>query len=59
MEKEKFLKRSGVENDIKCQTTNGKEICSINGNAGGEKDCVQNRLQITQGERSQLDYSGW
>ena len=44
---------------MSCQTTNGKETCSINGNAGGEKDCVQNRLQIRQGERSQLDYSGW
>ena len=59
MEKEKFLKRSVVENDIMCQTTNGKETVSINGNAGGEKGCVQNRLQITQGERRLLDYSGW
>ena len=59
MEKEKFLKRSVVENDIMCQTTNGKETVSINGNADGEKDYVQNMLQITQGERRLLDYSGW
>ena len=54
-----FLKRSVVENDIMCQTTNGEETVSINGNAGGEKGYVQNMLQITQGERRLLDYSGW
>lgn len=57
MEKEKFLKRSVVENDIMCQTTNGEETVSEPSHSQIEK--VNTSLLKDIRKTENLPYNGY